>query len=136
MAYTDLEKVEAIIRLAVNKHNIKKTAEETGIGASALRRWSKEIKLEVPDLLDRAVQHVLASVPDNIGAEHWGVIVGILVDKWLLMHGRPTAITEHSLLSKLGVDDPAELDLVLQEAERILLEANSSGTGPGEDTPS
>lgn len=129
MAYSDGEKAEAMIRLAFNKYNFDKTATETGITAKTLRRWDKKVpKKSVGDLLDRAVRHMLANIPTAITGQDWAIAMGILMDKWLLLQGEPTARTEsiHRQVSELSDD---EYDDLLEEASGILRKARRDSSG-------
>ena len=127
MAYSDGEKAEALIRLAINNYNFTKTAEETGIPAKTLRLWNKKVpKNSVSELLDRAVQRMLAAIPEKMSPYEWGVALGILLDKWLIVQGEPTQRTEtiQRQVSRLSDD---EFDDILEQANAILSEAKGGG---------
>ena len=112
--YSDHEKAEAIIRLAVNKYDYKKTAEQSNISERTLRRWDKvAIKKGVPDLLERAIQRL-----------------GILMDKWLLLQGEPTERTEN-LLKTFGALTDDERQAVIHEAQEIIGNIGTSGDFSG-----
>jgi hypothetical protein len=94
--YCDLERDEALILLAVNRYNVLKTSEQTGISRNTLKKWSKERpKKEVPALLERAIERLLMVIPSNMDGRDWAVALGILMDKWLLVHGKATQRTEN-----------------------------------------
>ena len=48
MAYTDEERISALITLEANGGNIKKTVRETGVSAPTLRAWKAEGKEKPP----------------------------------------------------------------------------------------
>jgi len=117
MAYSDAQRMEAMIRLAINKYNYDLTADQMGITARTLRNWEKNFpKKGVPELLDRAIERMLMSIPDKWGGQDWAIALGILMDKWLLVHGQPTSRIENifNQLEKLSND---ELDTIIREFE-------------------
>jgi hypothetical protein len=129
MAYSDGEKAEAMIRLAFNKYDFDKTSKETGITVKTLRRWEKNVpKKGVSELLDRAIRHMLANIPTTITGQDWAIALGILMDKWLLLQGEPTARTEsvHRQVSELTDD---EYDSLLEEASGILRKVRRGSSG-------
>jgi hypothetical protein len=136
--YSDVEQAEAIVRLAFNRYDFIKTAQETGISVWTLRRWNRNIpdvpsalsapnapstpKKGVAELLEYALEHILMAVPENISGQQWAVTVGILLDKWLLIHGEPTQRTENLVktfedLDSLPYDDRMS---VIERAKRYL----------------
>jgi hypothetical protein len=124
MAYSDAEVTEAMIRLAVNKYDYEKTAEQVGCTSRSLRNWEKSFpKKSVPDLLERAIERLLMVIPEKMDGNTWAVTLGILIDKWLLIQGQATSRTE--LMRVLRIESEDELSAVIREAERIL--AGSSG---------
>ena len=124
--YSDQEIVEALIQLAVNKYNFQKTAAELGLVENTLRRWAKDNKRPgVAPLLERAVEHLLSTIPTNMNGQEWAVALGILLDKWLLFTGRATSRTE-SVVRKFEEMEDQELENVLAEASRIIDEASRS----------
>ena len=128
MAYSDGEKAEALIRLAVNRYDFDKTAKETKISAKTIRRWDKSVpKKSVSDLLDRAITRLLMSIPQTMTGQEWAIALGILLDKWLLTQGEPTARTEsiERRVSELTDDEYEEL---LAESRRILDRGRGSST--------
>jgi len=144
--YTDAEKAEAIIRLAVNQYDFTKTAREIRLPVQTLRRWNKNVpndvsnipdvpnvtKKGVAELLEIAIEHLLMAIPDNFSGQQWAVTVGILLDKWLLMRGEPTQRTENLVktFEALSNDDRRA---IIGEAERIIA---GFGTGdPDEGSP-
>src|SRR5512138_1877724 len=94
--YSETEVAEALIKLAVNKYDYKKTAQATGISVRTLRRWDKLApKKGVPDLLERAIERLLMVIPSDFNGSNWAITLGILLDKWLLMSGKPTSRAEN-----------------------------------------
>lgn len=132
MAYSDALKTEAIIRLAINKYDYDKTAEQMGVTVRTLRNWEKIFpKKGVNELLDRAIERMLMVIPEKWDGNSWAVALGILIDKWLLLQGEPTNRTESLIrgLKDVNVDDR---NAVIAEAERILARAASSSANIGE----
>lgn len=125
MAYSDAEVTEAMIRLAVNKYDYDKTAEQVGVSAKTLQRWDKNVaKKGVPELLERAIERLLMVIPEKMDGNAWSIALGILIDKWLLIQGQATSRTE--LMRVLRIESEDELSAVIREAERIL---ETSGGG-------
>lgn len=125
MAYSDIEKAEALIKLALNGYDWEKTATETGICKMTLRRWNKIVpKKGVGELLERALARLLMAIPKELGGQEWSVAVGILMDKWLVMQGQPTNRIETVGRGLRELSDD-EYYAVLAEAERILHDAAS-----------
>lgn len=131
MAYTDAERTEALITLALNKYNWEQASKETGIPVRTLRRWDKsDAKKTVPELLERTISRLLMKVPWQIPPKDYGIILGILLDKYLLMTGAPTSRSETVLRKLDGLSDD-EWDDIQQEMERILAGGNRGGDGSG-----
>lgn len=130
MAYSDAERAEALIRLATNKYNYDKTAEETGITTKTLRRWDKNVpKKGVFELLERAVWQMLASVPSEWkNGQDWAIALGILIDKLLLMQGEPTQRSESIVHGYRDLSDE-EKRIVTERARAII--GDSIGFGDG-----
>jgi len=129
--YSDAFKTEAVIRLAVNRYDYDKTAEQTGVAAKTLRVWEKDVpKKGIPEMLERAVERMLMVIPSDMKAKDWGITLGILMDKWLLMQGEPTQRTEN-VISQFQALSDRERSEVISDAERILAGLSSNGSGPG-----
>jgi hypothetical protein len=77
---------------------------------------------------------MLAAIPETMSPYEWGVALGILLDKWLIVQGEPTQRTEtiQRQVSKLSDD---EFDDLLEQANQILRGASSHGTGGAGDAP-
>ena len=130
--YSDAERTEALIRLASNRYDFDKTAEETGITARTLRNWEKDFpKKNVPELLERAIERMLMHIPTTWSGNEWSIALGILMDKWLLVHGKATERSENitGFLENMPDDDRQR---VIAEAERILAAAAGRGPDTGE----
>lgn len=131
MAYTEAFRTEALVRLAINQNDYDKTAEELGVAVMSLHNWERQMaRMTIPELLDRAIEKLLANVPTTMPAKEWAIAIGILFDKFLLLQGEPTSRSE-TLLRSLGVDDPGEFADVIREAEAILAARDSGGAGAG-----
>lgn len=129
--YTDIEIHQFLTLLAFNKFNYSKTSELTGVPRNTLRRWNNsDVKKEIPEILDATIRELLAKLPQTIPTKDFGIIAGILLDKWLIIQGMPTARNE-SVIGRLGDMDEHELDRIIREAEEIISEASSRGS----DTP-
>jgi len=127
MAYGDLEKAEALIRLAVNHYDYPKTAGELDISIPSLRRWNRTVpKKGIGQLLERAIEQLLMRIPEKFNGQEWAVTVGILMDKWLLAQGQATSRTE-SIERRIGQMTDDEYYNAIDEAERILAEAAGGG---------
>ena len=127
MAYSDTEKAEAVILLAVNKYDYDKTAEALGISAKTLRRWDKIVpKKGVAELLERAIERMLMHIPADMKGRDWAIALGILMDKWLLGQGMATSRSEN-IMGFLADMAPEEREKIIIEAERIL-SARASGS--------
>lgn len=125
--YSDAERTEAIILLAINKYDFKKTSKELGMTVKTLRNWEKKYpKKGVPELLERAIERMLMHIPSNMRAKDWAIALGILLDKWLLGQGMATSRSENILgfLENMPEDQREE---VIEQAERILAKAASRG---------
>jgi len=117
MAYSDAFKTEVIIRLAVNKYNYQKTADQIGIPVRTIRNWEKKFpKKGVGELLDRAIERMLLVIPDTWTGTDWAIALGILIDKWLLMQGQPTSRTE-TIFTALEQMPDDELDEIIRQFE-------------------
>lgn len=130
--YSDAQRTEALIQLAINKYDYDKTAEDTGVSAKSLRRWDKDVaKKTVPELLERAIERMLMHIPKDWKGNDWSIALGILMDKWLLVHGKATERTESltGFLESLPDDDR---ERVIEEAERILADAAGRGSAVSE----
>lgn len=132
--YSEAEVSEALIRLAVNKHDVKKTAAELGISEKTVRRWAKDApKKGVGDLLERAIERMLMHIPTDWSGSSWAIAIGILMDKWLLMQGEPTERTE-TIQREVAKLNPTERDELLSEARAIIDRAKRRAAGAGNAT--
>ena len=128
MAYSPVEKLEVLIKLAVNKYDFSMTASDTGIPERTLRRWANrknvqiDIKRDIPGLLERAIERMLINIPENWTAHDWAVAVGILYDKWLLLQGKPTDKIEYLIKQIEGIPN--------DELERLFTEFQEAASRP------
>lgn len=121
--YSEAQEAEALIVLAVNKYDLDKTAKETGVSASTLKRWAKHgTKKGVGDLLERAIERMLMHIPTDWRGNDWAIALGILMDKWLLMQGEATTRTE-TLVRDMQNLSPEQKSAVIAEADAILARA-------------
>jgi hypothetical protein len=127
VAYSDAEVTEALILLAVNKYDFKKTSEQYGVTVKTLRAWEKKYpKKGVPELLERAIERMLMHIPSDMKGNDWAIALGILMDKWLLVHGKATSRAE--TLTRFLDDMPEDdQERIIREAESILAGADRGG---------
>lgn len=121
MAYSDAEKAEALITLAKNRYDYRESAAELNIPARTLRRWDKDVpKKGVFQLLERAIWHMLAAVPETwkTGSD-WAVALGILLDKYQLMQGEPTERSEQIVHGYRDLTEE-ERNIVVERAKEYL----------------
>jgi len=132
--YSDAYRTEAMVRLAVNRYDYAKTAEEMGgVTVRTLRNWEKQFpKNTVPELLDRAIERLLMTIPTSWKGQEWAVALGILFDKWLLVQGEPTQRSESIVHGYNSLTDE-ERELVTARAREIITEFSDDGAGPGSD---
>jgi transposase-like protein len=127
--HSEFEKAAGIILLARNSGNIEETAKQLNIDKSTLHRWiaeSETKKEALPILLEQAIKKMLDMMPDKWTGNSWAIAFGIMMDKWLLVNGQPTARTEQTtVISDLDQMNDKEKDAILTEAERIIREAIS-----------
>lgn len=115
MAYDDIEKSEALIKLAINKGDYDKTAIDTGVSSKTIKRWAKiSPKKGVAELLERAIERLLMNIPADMKARDWAISLGILMDKWLLAQGMATSRTENLFQSLTEMPDEELNELVKQ----------------------
>ena len=115
MAYSDLEKAEALVKLAINKYDFQKTADETGISRRSLVNWAKTApKKGVMELLERALERLLLVIPTDLKGKDWAIAFGILFEKWLLGQGKATSITENITTWLQNIPD-SELDELVKQ---------------------
>lgn len=132
MAYSDKERTEAMVRLAINKYDYHKTADELGINHQSLRNWEKQYaEIAVPEMLDRAVNLFLAAAPYQKPDKDWAVTIGILLDKWLLLQGEATSRSESFIHGIENISDE-ERQQVIARAREIVEAAGLGGGDAGE----
>jgi len=132
MAYSDGEIAEALVRLAVNKYNFQETADQINVPVQTLRRWNKNVpKKGVAELLERAISRLLMAIPQNMSGHDWAVAMGILLDKWLLVEGKPNTRTE-TIFTALQEMPDDELDALIREFEEAANSIAASKNGKGE----
>ncbi len=128
MAYSDGEIAEAMIRLAFNRYDYKKTAQELNLEIRTLRRWDKRVpKKGIGQLLERAITRLLTSIPQTMTGQEWSIALGILMDKWLVMNGMATSRSEtiNKKFEHIGRD---EIDDIIAEADGIITAASKSSS--------
>jgi hypothetical protein len=134
MAYSETFITETIVRLAVNRFDYDKTAEQMGVTARTIRNWEKNFpKKGVPELLERAIERLLMVIPSDMKGNDWAVALGILMDKWLLVNGQATQRTEN-LIGSINDLPEEEKSAIIREAENIIASAVSKRSGGGNDT--
>ena len=127
MSYSDAERTAALLALAANGNDVKTTAKQVKVDPRTLYKWQQQraAKKHIPEMIETAIGVLLERIPKLSGRD-WGITLGILIDKWLLMQGAPTSRAENIVK---GLNDlPAgQRSAVLNAAERILAGAVSSG---------
>lgn len=133
MAYSDAQVTEALIKLAINKYDYDKTAEDTGISARTLKRWDNNAtKKGIPQLLERAIERMLMNIPADWKGNDWAIALGILMDKWLLVQGKATSRTESSVMTMLQNIPDSELNELIREFEAAASQAPAAQNGKSE----
>jgi hypothetical protein len=134
--YSDAQVTEALVTLALCKHDYKLASEKTGISPKQLQRWNESRRPRtVPELLEWTLAQVLMRVPDDWNGRDWAVAVGILLDKWLLLQGQATERSE-MLVRDVALLTEAERMELLAEANRILERTASRGVADRAAEPS
>lgn len=98
--YTEAEIADTLVKLAVNKGNLKKTSAETGVSTMTIYRWQKN---QVPAagsesvavMVESVVKHLLSNIPDKMSGHDWAITLGILLDKYMIMQGGVNSRTEN-----------------------------------------
>ena len=136
MAYSDREKETALILLAHYENDYERTSEETGIAVRTLSRWvsarkahKKQADDTIEGLLEELIYKVLRNFPDAVNAKDAGVVLGILIDKWLLLRGQPTERVATILEGFTNLEQD-EKDAVIREAQEIIRGARSGDIIP------
>ena len=120
VVYEPSERAEAIVRLALNKYDYDKTAKELNINPKTLRRWEKNVPaLGIEEYLERAISQLLLHIPTQWTGRDWGIAIGILMDKWLLIQGAPTSRTE-SVVKSFETLEEEERKAVVERARQII----------------
>lgn len=119
--YSEEEVAEAMVVLAANHNDYKKTSEQLGIGVTTLVRWSGDARDDsVPDLVEGVIKHLLTNIPDKMTGHDWAVTVGILLDKYLIFTGGPTARTENINTNSVSNLNDREYNEQLRSAEEAV----------------
>jgi hypothetical protein len=127
--HSEYEQAAGLILLATNGNDYEATAKQLGIHVDTLYKWQKNSsskKEALPILLEEAIKKMLEMMPDKWTGNSWAIAFGIMMDKWLLVNGQPTARTE-TMFSEIDNLSETEKESVLAEAERIIRQANSGG---------
>jgi hypothetical protein len=148
MAYSAEAIAKALVLLAAYQNNYDKAAKEAGVSVRSLKRWasgeqsaknadtgdknarnaeSGTKNQTVAEGIETAIRTLLAAVPQMDGHD-WAVALGILLDKWLLVNGQPTARTE-SLTRQVNELSDDEYRTAIAEAERIIADAAARSPG-------
>ena len=126
--YPAEKRAKTLTTLAVTKNDAKRTAEIEGIGVRTVYRWQAQgpdyLKdKQVSELLEGVVKGLLGNAPDPAEAnmKDWGIALGILLDKWMILGGNPTKRVENVTIEGrvLNLTDD-QYRYALEEAEKIL----------------
>ncbi len=139
--YSDQEKSDALVALAANGGNIKKTATDLGIPQMTLASWAKgnvhpevtklrdEKKAPLADALEDLARKMIGAAPDKIGETTLQPLItslGIAIDKMQVLRGKPTNINQHDFDSLS--DDQLRQQVAVKKA-RLLARTGSDGVG-------
>lgn len=128
--YTDAQRSAAMITLALNKFDYEKTEIELGIDRKVLQRWDKELpKRMIPEMLEEAIGKLFDRMPAKFTEKAWGITLGILLDKYLLVNNQPNSRLETTINTVINASEE-EKAAIIAEAERILASRNFSGSDP------
>ena len=133
--HSEYEQAAGLILLATNQNDYEATASQLGVSVDTLLYWQKKSsdkKEALPILLEQAIKRMLEMMPDKWTGNSWAIAFGIMMDKWLLVNGQPTARTEN-ILTDIDSMSEKEKDAVLTEASRIIQEA-VSGRSDNQET--
>lgn len=126
--YTDAQRSAAMIQLALNKFDYEKTEHELGIDRKVLQRWEKELpKRMIPQMLEEAIAKLFERMPAKFTEKAWGITLGILMDKYLLINNQPNARLETTINTVINASEE-EKAAIIEEAERILARRDISST--------
>ena len=136
--YPAEKRAQTLATLAVNGGDAVKTARKEKVGLRTVYRWQQQgpdyLKdKHVSELLEGVVKGLLVNSPDPSEAnlKDWGIALGILLDKWMILGGNPTKRVENvSIDGRVIQLSDREYNEALIQAQRIL-ELEDSG---GEDT--
>ena len=126
--YSEAQITEALVTLALCKYDYKAAADKTGISAKQLQNWNESKRPKtVPEMLEYTIKQVLIRVPETFDSRDWGIVLGILLDKWMVLRG---AVAEDGelLTEEMKLLAEGEKRDLIAEARRILTEATSSRT--------
>lgn len=108
--YSEAEVAQALAALELNEGNVYRTSEDTGIPRRTLEHWRGGQRRLAPAQIAQAKDELARAALE--GARKWGdalaakdvsevsakdcaVIFGIMSDKFLVLNGEATSITEH-----------------------------------------
>ena len=141
MTYSIETQAQAMALLALNQNDWEKTSEITGVAARTLQRWSEKLtspdkigvktlrSSELGQILSDTLTQVIQNPPASFTEKGWGITVGILVDKLLLLEGKPTERIEN-ISKQLGHITDEQLDIIEAEFEsRLGTGDREGGTG-------
>lgn len=132
MAYRKIKKSDVQTTLQLleeNDRDFTKTAEATGIHERTIRRWDQERQIEalgqdIPEMLEQVIKNMLSNPPDFNNGQGWGIAVGILIDKLLLVKGKATS--RHETVSKIQNMTDEEYFKAMEDAEQLLSKARNN----------
>lgn len=128
--YCDADKAGALLALASNGGNIKRTAKETGIPYMTLSEWSKggchesitkfrdENRDNLADAMETMAWRLLEAMPGKIGdasLRDVATALGISIDKARLLRNEATSIS----VNVEGMSDDDRIKQLARLAERI-----------------
>ena len=120
-SFTNEEKQEALFLLSMMKYDYGKASDILEVPVSLLQEWVRTIDLRRPILLhlETTLEAMLRSVPENWAGADWAKALELLLDKYIVMVGGPTSITEVRSTESSTLNEK-ELDDILETARMIL----------------
>lgn len=110
--WTDEKKSEILAALDANQGNVKRTARQCGVAVSTLRGWAKgrgtnagvaklrpEKRGELADALEEIAWQIVELLPSKLQqaeVRELATLLGVSLDKLLLLRGQPNSRTEVS----------------------------------------
>jgi len=143
--YSDRERCDALIAVAANHGDVRRTAKELGIPYWTLMNWyrgtrhpearalAEEASSMLADRLEEMAHLVLDELPDKVpeaSVDHLNKLLANVVEKMRLLREQPTAIGK---VDGDMTDDELDRRIAAAEAELAALAGTESGENPPEE---